>query len=111
MKVDRDGNIRCRVCACTEREPCSPACGWSGDEVDLCTTCADAVTGYVAWLIQTRRPNRAAFLREVSRALELIRVATKSQRAIAAVLGSSAPKASGNGGGREPRIAPWRING
>ena len=34
------GEPRCRVCHCTELEPCEPPCGWH--ESDLCTACAIA---------------------------------------------------------------------
>lgn len=45
-------DMHCRVCHCTEHEPCEGGCGWVTDgtlEIDLCTLCAwtiarDAIT-------------------------------------------------------------------
>jgi len=31
------GDRACRVCGCTEYEPCEPPCGWADEE--LCTAC------------------------------------------------------------------------
>lgn len=80
VKVDRDGYVRCRVCGCTEREPCNPPCAWvetgtrratkagiSIDLDDLCTNCADAVNAMVEWFDCARRPSMAALMREVAR--------------------------------------------
>jgi hypothetical protein len=64
---DRNGNIRCRVCGCTEVDACADGCGWVQGEADLCTTCAAAADALVVWLESARRPNRAALWREVRR--------------------------------------------
>lgn len=65
MKYDRDGNVRCRVCGCTEVEACNPPCSWR--EPDLCSACA--VTAFVLreWKQGAHQPNMAALMREVSR--------------------------------------------
>jgi len=60
----RDGLVCCRVCSCTERQPCEPPCGW--DQVDLCTGCAATVDALVEWVTGAHRPNKAALFREVS---------------------------------------------
>lgn len=35
---DWDGG-ECRVCGCTQNDPCEPPCGWAED--DLCSACVD----------------------------------------------------------------------
>jgi hypothetical protein len=62
---DRDGYIRCRVCGCTEREPCDPPCSWAPGEADLCSNCEAAVLVVTCWLEGAHRPYWAALLREV----------------------------------------------
>jgi hypothetical protein len=57
---------RCRVCGCTEREPCNPPCAWMGKE-DLCTTCATAVAALVEWAEAALRANMSALMREYQR--------------------------------------------
>src|ERR1700726_2668963 len=66
IKFDKDGLIRCRVCGCTEREPCNPPCAWF--EADLCTGCALVAEALVSWAEGARRANLTALLREVERA-------------------------------------------
>ncbi len=61
--IKRSGQ-RCRVCGCTEREPCNSCCG---RVVDLCTTCAEAARALAVWKENARHPNMAALLREVDR--------------------------------------------
>jgi hypothetical protein len=63
---DRDGYIRCRVCDCTDREPCCPPCGWA--QVDLCTTCYETLTVLLVWTQSAHRPNVSALWREIKRA-------------------------------------------
>lgn len=65
VKTDRDGLIKCRVCGCTEREACNPPCGWQPGELDLCTSCADAIWELRAWLERAHRPSMRALVREV----------------------------------------------
>jgi hypothetical protein len=65
IRVDRDGLVRCRVCGCTEREPCNPPCGWL--EVDLCTSCASAVLAITGWLEGAYRANVSGLLREAKK--------------------------------------------
>ncbi len=51
---------RCRVCKCTEEEPCNPPCGWERNEPDLCTTCADIIRHVRDWMEGAHRPSFAA---------------------------------------------------
>jgi hypothetical protein len=62
IKVDKDGLVRCRVCGCTEREPCNPPCLWV--EVDLCSGCGNVVATLAEWRESALRPNVAALMRE-----------------------------------------------
>jgi hypothetical protein len=67
IRVDRDGLVRCRVCGCTEREPCCPPCAWWCDEVDLCDTCAFVALAIKDWIEGAHQPSKAALWREVER--------------------------------------------
>jgi hypothetical protein len=49
LRHDRDGFTHCRVCGCTDREPCYPPCFWAGGEADLCSTCAQLIYEIVSW--------------------------------------------------------------
>ena len=62
IKTDRDGLVRCRVCGCTEREPCCPPCGWA--DIDLCSGCADVVTILLDYAEGAHRFSVAGLLRE-----------------------------------------------
>jgi hypothetical protein len=70
VRHDRDGYIRCRVCGCTEREPCNPPCSWVRGEPDLCTSCEKFIMSMVEWLNAAHQPSRAALQREVKRSME-----------------------------------------
>jgi hypothetical protein len=65
IRFDALGFVRCRVCGCTEIDPCDPPCGWA--EEDLCTTCQDAIEAMATWFQDSRRPNLAGLLREYRR--------------------------------------------
>lgn len=67
VRLDRDGYVRCRVCSCTEREPCDPPCSWA--EEDLCSLCASAVDALFHWESGAHRPSWAALRRDVARLL------------------------------------------
>lgn len=69
IKRDKDGNVRCRVCGCTEREPCNPPCAWHFP--DLCTTCAVVVESLVVWSEAVERPSWTKLKREVEMQLML----------------------------------------
>ena len=73
IKVDRDGFVRCRVCGCTECEPCEPPCSWI-EGVDkgkrrgpLCSGCAQTLKAMVEWSEGAHRPNVSALLRDFAR--------------------------------------------
>lgn len=55
---------KCRVCKCSELQPCCPPCGWERGEDDLCTTCAEVIRRVRGWLIDAHRPSFAALRRE-----------------------------------------------
>ncbi len=66
VRRDRNGLVRCRVCGCTETEPCDPPCAWEQGEEDLCTGCAGLVQALLYWRIEgAPHPSLAALLREV----------------------------------------------
>ena len=58
--------MKCRVCRCTEYEPCDPPCAW--ECAGLCTTCADAARAIRAWREAGLRPSMKALMREVKAA-------------------------------------------
>jgi hypothetical protein len=47
IEITREGLVRCCVCHCTEREPCTPPCSWS--EPGLCSTCQEAIGALFTW--------------------------------------------------------------
>ena len=55
--------MRCKVCGCSDREPCDPPCGWSDIEANLCTACEDAADALVEWALGSRRISMAALMR------------------------------------------------
>jgi predicted Fe-S protein YdhL (DUF1289 family) len=63
FKRDRNGLVRCRVCGCTEIDPCANACSWV--EFDLCSTCYTAREALLEWHEQARRANWKALLRSL----------------------------------------------
>jgi hypothetical protein len=65
IKVDRDGLMRCRMCSCTEREPCNPPCAWM--DGDICDSCWFQAVALVDYFETAHRPNMRALLREVKR--------------------------------------------
>ena len=52
IKMDKDGMVLCRVCGCTEFQPCCPPCAWV--ETDLCSLCAMVAEALSTWM--ERRP-------------------------------------------------------
>ena len=63
MQRDKAG-VRCRVCGCTDYEPCNPPCYWN--EIDLCSECASAAAAINTWREAARRANMTALLREAN---------------------------------------------
>ncbi len=89
MKFDRHGNVRCRVCGCTDYEPCNPPCAWYKN-ADLCTTCAAAARDLMNWRRQLAawreaalRPNLAALTREVTLAEQIMEATRRNQETAA----------------------------
>lgn len=63
MTTRYDGGLtRCRVCRCTEREPCDPPCSWF--EEDLCSLCALAAAAIAGWIEGAHRANLSGLIRE-----------------------------------------------
>ena len=62
----RKGFMACRVCGCTQIEPCNPPCAWAGDDErgDLCSTCELTIGVVEEWKEQALRPSMTALLRE-----------------------------------------------
>ncbi len=58
---------RCRVCKCTEMEPCCPPCAWEPGEPDLCDNCARIIRAVRNWLEAGLRPSWAALLKEAKK--------------------------------------------
>ena len=54
--------MRCKICGCTEQDPCNPPCAW--DTPGVCTTCATAAEALADWLREAVRPKKAALWRE-----------------------------------------------
>lgn len=65
VKVNAQGYIECRVCKCTDIEPCDPPCSWA--EVDLCSTCQEAAAALADWHEAALKPNRNALMLEYLR--------------------------------------------
>lgn len=65
MKFNKQGYVKCRVCSCTEYEPCNPPCSWA--EPDLCSSCEEAVNGMYDWFHAAHRPNLTGLLAEYKR--------------------------------------------
>jgi hypothetical protein len=65
-KYGRGGLLKCRICGCTETEPCNPPCAWaSGDfRGDICTSCADLAQAVAEWMEDARRPKPNRLIRE-----------------------------------------------
>jgi hypothetical protein len=62
--------VSCRVCGCSQNDPCidtnGESCAWVGKQ-DLCTTCEMAVAALYEWSQSARRANMAALMREYRR--------------------------------------------
>jgi hypothetical protein len=56
-------NGECRVCGCTEAEPCACGCRWV--EEDLCSVCALALEAIVSWGEVARKADIGALMREL----------------------------------------------
>jgi hypothetical protein len=57
--------MKCRICGCTEREPCNPPCSWARGEGDLCSTCDEMTDSLVAWHLAAFKPTLTRLVREV----------------------------------------------
>jgi len=62
----RKGLVRCRVCRCSDAEPCGQGHAWATADArgDLCLSCAIVADRIANWIRWARQPRRAALLRE-----------------------------------------------
>ena len=56
--------LKCRVCGCTDTEPCNPPCAWEPGEGDLCTTCGSVIDTLHEWKESALHPSIPALVRE-----------------------------------------------
>ncbi len=59
---------RCRVCKCTEREPCNPPCSWAS--AGLCSSCYELSRLLREWIDNVALKPRVAALVKLARELE-----------------------------------------
>jgi hypothetical protein len=59
------GQVKCRVCGCTDRHTCNPPCHWA--EEDLCSTCLEAARALLNWGESAVKPDRNALWMELNR--------------------------------------------
>lgn len=58
--------MRCRMCGCTETQPCEPPCSWAPGRGNLCTACLAVAAVVSDWRVRiAHRANFAALKREV----------------------------------------------
>ena len=59
------GQVKCRVCGCTDRTPCNPSCNWV--EEGLCSTCLEAARALLYWRQRAFKPGPNALWMELNR--------------------------------------------
>ena len=59
------GQVKCRVCGCTDRTPCNPPCNWV--EEGLCSTCLEAARALLCWRQRAFKPGPNALWMELNR--------------------------------------------
>jgi len=55
----------CRVCSCTENEPCNPPCSWADRRETVCSNCYDMAQSLSEWFRSALKPDVIALAREV----------------------------------------------
>ncbi len=61
-----DDLTKCRVCGCSQNEPCNPPCGWARAKGNLCTSCDDLAGNIREWMQDVAvLPNLAELVLEV----------------------------------------------
>jgi hypothetical protein len=65
LQTNTYGQVKCRVCGCTDRNPCNPPCNWV--EEDLCSTCLEAAQAVLYWRQSALKPDRNALWMELNR--------------------------------------------
>ncbi len=78
----KSGLASCRVCHCTEHQPCNPPCSWS--EPDLCSSCDAAAIEVAAlltdWADEAHEPRITELLREALMLLDSELILGESDR-------------------------------
>ena len=65
LKINTYGQVKCRVCGCTDRHPCNPPCNWV--EEGLCSTCLEAARALLYWRQRAFKPGPNALWMELNR--------------------------------------------
>ena len=65
LQTNTYGQVKCRVCGCTDRHSCNPPCHWV--EENLCSTCLEAAQALLDWRESAVKPDRNALWMELNR--------------------------------------------
>jgi len=68
METKKDSKLpvrTCRVCRCTDPEPCRGGCAWVDDKPDLCTTCYLMIDALAEWYMNAHWPSFAQLRHEL----------------------------------------------
>jgi hypothetical protein len=65
LQTNTYGQVKCRVCGCTDRHPCNAPC--NRIEENLCSTCLEAARALLHWRESAVKPNRNALWMELNR--------------------------------------------
>ena len=65
LQTNTYGQVKCRVCGCTDRHSCNPPCHWI--EENLCSTCLEAARALLDWRESAVKPDRNALWMELNR--------------------------------------------
>jgi hypothetical protein len=65
LQTNTYGQVKCRVCGCTDRHACTPPC--HRVEEDLCSTCLEAAQALFCWRQSALKPDRLALWIELNR--------------------------------------------
>ena len=60
----------CRICSCTETEPCTPPCAWADETWTLCSNCAEMIALIAEWGFSSPRPSFSLVARAAKEAYE-----------------------------------------
>jgi hypothetical protein len=65
LQTNTYGQVKCRVCGCTDRIPCNPPC--NRVEEGLCSTCLEAARALLYWRQRAFKPGPNALWMELNR--------------------------------------------